>query len=424
MISDHVLDLLETLAQHPKYNTPIAISRFLFLWSIAMTDSYQISRWGNSKSYDPFFLPSTKMKNLSDKYRNQWMICSSAWLTAYMRREVLGDLSVTVPSRKVLFGKYYEQYILWTRRTTKYLEDRKKDFVFPSSFEAKIEKNNKCLDVSDEKIWKEENQVPLRFGNSEKVVPSLHSESLSHIVDSTAAFFPSEEIWQKELSLLSSFSATDKEKILCHFWSGGKNSVTPPGMWAIITYMILKGNGMSVDEEVRTWLHVSTALFHAAIVAWKIKYRHMQARPSQRIKCWSSYLPNPPFPDFVSGHSTFSSAACEVLLSLHGEAKTNLAALPCHFSNRLLNLFCPLLFPSRIGTFSPRSIHLPSREIGNENLCSTSLVLGRIADLADSAGKSRIDGGIHIESSNIGGKYAGNRIAELTFATCNFSICN
>jgi membrane-associated phospholipid phosphatase len=54
-------------------------------------------------------------------------------------------------------------------------------------------------------------------------------------------------------------------------------------------------------------------MMDAAIVCWATKYKYFNPRPSQvdpRIKTTTG-LPN--FPSYISGHSTFSAAAAEIL---------------------------------------------------------------------------------------------------------------
>ncbi len=70
----------------------------------------------------------------------------------------------------------------------------------------------------------------------------------------------------------------------------------------------------------------------AAISAWNSKYEFNFWRPVTAIRngdadgnaatsrdaTWSSLITTPPFPDYVSGHSTFSGAASTVLAMFYG----------------------------------------------------------------------------------------------------------
>ena len=70
----------------------------------------------------------------------------------------------------------------------------------------------------------------------------------------------------------------------------------------------------------------------AAICAWDAKYYFHNWRPVTAIRMadldgntntepdltWSSFIGTPPFPDYVSGHSTFSGSAATVLAMFYG----------------------------------------------------------------------------------------------------------
>ncbi len=94
----------------------------------------------------------------------------------------------------------------------------------------------------------------------------------------------------------------------------------------------------------------------------------------------------PAFPGFISGHSTFSSAAAEVLTDLTGSA----------------------YFPGGLGTFTaPQNAYLvfergPSVEV--------RLEWATYQDAADQAGQSRIFGGIHISPDDFVGRRLGHDV--------------
>jgi hypothetical protein len=70
----------------------------------------------------------------------------------------------------------------------------------------------------------------------------------------------------------------------------------------------------------------------AAITAWDAKYVFHNWRPVTAIgngdsdgnastaadPMWSAFIVTPPFPDYLSGHSTFSAAAATVLALFYG----------------------------------------------------------------------------------------------------------
>ena len=93
---------------------------------------------------------------------------------------------------------------------------------------------------------------------------------------------------------------------------------------------------------------------------------------------WSSVIPTPPFPDYVSGHSTFSGAAATVLAMFYGT--------------------------DNIG-FSTGSDALPG----------VARYFATFSAAAAEAAVSRLYGGIHFRSANEDGLSAGIAIGEWAF---------
>jgi membrane-associated phospholipid phosphatase len=63
---------------------------------------------------------------------------------------------------------------------------------------------------------------------------------------------------------------------------------------------------------------LNTAQADAFITCWDSKFNYWSERPVTAIRreidpTWSPYITTPPFPSYVSGHSTTSGAASEVL---------------------------------------------------------------------------------------------------------------
>jgi hypothetical protein len=97
----------------------------------------------------------------------------------------------------------------------------------------------------------------------------------------------------------------------------------------------------------------------------------------------------PAFPGFISGHSTFSRAAAEVLTELTGSA----------------------FFPGGLG-------ELPGPALTFEAGPRQPVVLqwATYFDAADQAGQSRLWGGIHVEPDDFAGRRAGAQIGAAAFA--------
>ena len=70
--------------------------------------------------------------------------------------------------------------------------------------------------------------------------------------------------------------------------------------------------------SARVFAALNTAQADAFIACWDAKFTYWSERPVTAIRReldakWLSYITTPPFPSYVSGHSTTSSAASEVL---------------------------------------------------------------------------------------------------------------
>lgn len=117
--------------------------------------------------------------------------------------------------------------------------------------------------------------------------------------------------------------------------------MTPPGHWNLFAQHVAARDRIGLDGGVKLYFALNNALMDAGIFAWRSKRALDYVRPLTAIRTlyagrtirawggfgqgarnipghsWSPYQPphaiTPPFPECVSGHSTFSAAAAEVL---------------------------------------------------------------------------------------------------------------
>ena len=134
---------------------------------------------------------------------------------------------------------------------------------------------------------------------------------------------------------------TDRQKVTAEFWADGPKSEFPPGHWALIAQVVSRIRKHTLDYDVQMFFALGNALLDASIAAWAAKYKWDSVRPitaireryqGQQVTSWlgpyqgygqvdgSQWIPyqapnvvTPPFPEYVSGHSTFSSAAATIL---------------------------------------------------------------------------------------------------------------
>ena len=193
---------------------------------------------------------------------------------------------------------------------------------------------------------------------------------------------------------------TDDQHEIAFFWEDGPRGGTVPAAWLHTGMVILKQrNYDSLIERAQLFAQMSCAMADAGISAWHSKYYYDVFRPETairysadslgnsdpRVKCdrrWTTLIPTPPFPAYVSGHSTFSAAGAQVLRRFLGSDKI--------------------------------SITLEALDTVNwpDQLKSAKRHYSDITTLEDENGMSRIYGGVHWQADNIEGLRMGKNIGE------------
>jgi PAP2 superfamily. len=187
----------------------------------------------------------------------------------------------------------------------------------------------------------------------------------------------------KQLGAAIGSTRTEEQTEIALFWADGAGTETPPGHWNSIAQTIADARGNTLEENARLFALLNIAMADAAICSWDAKYTFNFWRPVTAIAfaepqlSWMSFIVTPPFPDYTSGHSTFSAAAAAVL---------------------------PLFYGTEDLPFTTGSDFLP----GVFRSFSTCL------DAAEEAAASRIYGGIHFRSASEDGLQAGTSIGEWT----------
>jgi hypothetical protein len=188
----------------------------------------------------------------------------------------------------------------------------------------------------------------------------------------------------KELGAAVGSTRTEEQTEIALFWADGAGTETPPGHWNSIAQIIADARGNTLEENARLFALLNIAMADVAICAWDAKYTFHFWRPVTAIAFveselnWMSFIVTPPFPDYTSGHSTFSAAAATVL---------------------------PLFYGTEDLPFTTGSDFLP----GVYRSFSTCM------DAAEEAAVSRIYGGIHFRSASEDGLQAGISIGQWTF---------
>ncbi|WP_141719771.1 vanadium-dependent haloperoxidase [Roseivirga misakiensis] len=120
---------------------------------------------------------------------------------------------------------------------------------------------------------------------------------------------------------------------IAEFWSDDVEGlmISPPARQFAIANQLIVQYDLSLDETLALYLKLGFSLNDAAVSAWKYKYDYMVMRPNVyihefidedfqtnlfRLVDW----PNPSFPGYPSGHSTFASAAAGLFIDAFGDA--------------------------------------------------------------------------------------------------------
>lgn len=149
---------------------------------------------------------------------------------------------------------------------------------------------------------------------------------------------------QEIISLTASLN--DRNKAIADYWADGPNSELPPGHWHLFAQFVSQRDHHTLDDDAKMFFALSNAVFDAGIAVWDAKRTYDTSRPitairylmsGQTIQGWGgpglnnvsmdgsawipfqpSWFPTPPFSEYTSGHSAFSSAAAEVLRRFTG----------------------------------------------------------------------------------------------------------
>jgi hypothetical protein len=213
---------------------------------------------------------------------------------------------------------------------------------------------------------------------------------------------------QAEQLIAASAALDDRTKAIASYWADGPASETPPGHWMLIAQFVSARDAHTLDQDVTLFFALGNALLDASIAAWDCKVAFDYIRPQSAIRwvfagqpiaawggpgrgtelidgaAWRSYIPTPPFAEYVSGHSTFSAAAAEVLRRFTGRDTMDM----------------------RVTVKAGAS---PS-EPGLAPASDVTLGWPTFSAAADQAGMSRRYGGIHFRDGDLEGRAMGRRV--------------
>jgi hypothetical protein len=209
-------------------------------------------------------------------------------------------------------------------------------------------------------------------------------------------------------ALTDTANLTDISKAKAEYWADGPKSEFPPGHMIVFAQVMSRMKGDTLDQDAKLFFAMGNAVMDASISAWAAKYEYDCVRPTTAIRVeykdklvtswlgpnkgygkvlgqdWQPYqavnVVTPGFPEYVSGHSTFSAAGRTVLAAFFGSDN----------------------FGARV------TIKAGSSGI-EKNTPAKDVVLSwkTFTAAADEAGWSRRYGGIHFQSGDENGRTLG-----------------
>jgi hypothetical protein len=219
---------------------------------------------------------------------------------------------------------------------------------------------------------------------------------------------------QAEELIALSATLTDREKMIVEYWSDGPGTEQPPGHWLRFAQFISERDHHTLDDNVKMFFVLSNAMFDASIAAWDAKREYDSVRPvtaipllfrGKKIRAWGgpgkgtvemdgaqwipyqpATFPTPPFPEYVSGHSTYSAAAARILQLWKGSDQFGDSVTLAAGSSKI-----------EPGT-------TPSKPV--------VLQWNTFTDAAIEAGMSRRYGGIHFRAADLAGQRLGRLVGE------------
>ena len=239
------------------------------------------------------------------------------------------------------------------------------------------------------------------------------------MLDSSSQFRPgpppmvgSEQL-EKEVKEVIDLQAglTDENRALVEFMRDGPKSVQQAGHWLIFAQNVSVRDNHTLDQDVKMYFLVEAVAMDGFIACWDSKMFYDYARPyalvhdyyqDQVIKAWGGpevgmtelkgeqwrpYSPEtflcPPFPSYVSGHSTISGGCAEALRLFKGDDNfgTSVDLVPGIMTE-----------PNNLG--DTVTLHFPT-----------------FTQAGEMAGISRVMGGYHIQADNIEGLNLGRNVA-------------
>ena len=196
---------------------------------------------------------------------------------------------------------------------------------------------------------------------------------------------------------------TDREKVIAEYWELSQGSGTNYVLWNQFAQFVSQRDHNQLDDQVKLFFLLNTAMLDTSIAVWDVKRHWDSERPTTAIVVlakilpgsvfhddWRSYLPIPPFPDFVSSHSALSASAAEILKRFTGSDA---------FGGS---------YRQAAGVSWLKGKPGPASDV--------VLSWATFSEAADESAMSRRYGGLHFEDADLEGRRLGRKVAALSWS--------
>jgi hypothetical protein len=215
-----------------------------------------------------------------------------------------------------------------------------------------------------------------------------------------------------DTALKDTSNLTDTQKVKADYWADGPHTEFPPGHMAVFAQALSRMRKNTLDQDVKLFFALGNAMMDSSISSWHAKYQYDFVRPTTAIRVrykdqlvtswlgpgngygkvlgqyWRPFqeptVLTPAFPEYVSGHSTFSGAGGVVIAYAFG-------------NNGAFN--AKVTIPAGSNRIDPG---VPAKNV--------ILYWKTLDDASDEAGWSRRWGGIHFETGDMHGRGLGKTI--------------
>ncbi|WP_373553271.1 vanadium-dependent haloperoxidase [Haliscomenobacter sp.] len=104
----------------------------------------------------------------------------------------------------------------------------------------------------------------------------------------------------------------------------GMKKISPGAHWMGIAGIACQQRKLTVSKTIQVFTTLAIGLMDGFYCCWDEKYRSNRIRPETAIRKyidpqWKPFLQTPPFPEYLSGHSTISTAAATILTHFLGD---------------------------------------------------------------------------------------------------------